>query len=116
MHGGIIKYGLETDGVDFEGKCYVFDNRLSTEINSTNPSVVSECYICQSKSDRMVNCSNPVCNQHVAICEDCGVKYEGACSDECKVHPEKRAYNGTGYYQKETNGYSVMQAFHQSKK
>jgi UPF0176 protein len=31
---------------------------------------------------------------------------DGACSVECKEHPEKRPYNGTGYYQKNTNGYN----------
>src|SRR5690606_11855382 len=29
LHGGIIKYGLEAGGEDFEGKCYVFDNRVA---------------------------------------------------------------------------------------
>jgi UPF0176 protein len=31
---------------------------------------------------------------------------EGACSVECKENPEKRPYDGTGYYQKNTNGYN----------
>ena len=31
LHGGIIKYGLEAGGENFDGKCYVFDNRLITE-------------------------------------------------------------------------------------
>jgi UPF0176 protein len=31
---------------------------------------------------------------------------EGACSTECKEHPEKRPYDGTGYYQKQSNGYN----------
>jgi UPF0176 protein len=30
---------------------------------------------------------------------------DGACSEACKKHPKKRPYNGTGYYQKELNGY-----------
>ncbi|RYY31463.1 MAG: rhodanese-related sulfurtransferase, partial [Sphingobacteriaceae bacterium] len=39
LHGGIIKYGKEAGGKDFEGKCYVFDNRLSVDVNSVNPMV-----------------------------------------------------------------------------
>jgi UPF0176 protein len=31
---------------------------------------------------------------------------DGACSDLCKSHPEKRPYDGTGYYQKIANGYN----------
>jgi UPF0176 protein len=113
LHGGIIKYGMEAGGEDFEGKCYVFDNRLAVDVNKVNPTVVSECHICGTKSDRMVNCANPTCNIHVPICESCGWEYEGACSEECKESPEKRPYNGTGYYQKNTNGYNPYKGFYQ---
>jgi UPF0176 protein len=115
LHGGIIKYGLEAEGEDFEGKCYVFDNRLSVDVNKVNPKVVSKCYICEKPSDRMVNCANPTCNIHVPICEACGEEMEGACSPECKEHPEKRPYNGTGYYQKNTNGYNPLKGFQKKK-
>ncbi|CAN5411091.1 rhodanese-related sulfurtransferase [soil metagenome] len=106
LHGGIIKYGLEEGGEDFEGKCYIFDNRIAADVNKVNPKTISRCYICQTPSDRMVNCANPVCNNHISICEKCGWEMEGACTPECKVHPEKRPYDGTGYYQKEMNGYN----------
>lgn len=106
LHGGIIKYGIEAGGEDFEGKCYVFDNRIVVDVNHVNPKVVSKCYVCQTESDRMVNCANPECNNHVPICEKCGWEMEGACSAECKTHPEKRVYDGTGYYAKEPNGYN----------
>lgn len=105
LHGGIIKYGLETGGEDFEGKCYVFDNRVVAEVNRINPTIIALCQICQVPCDRMVNCANPTCNGHFPMCEACGWQMEGACSTECQAHPEKRAYDGTGYYQKELNGY-----------
>ncbi len=105
LHGGIIKYGIETDGEDFEGKCYVFDNRLTVDINKKNPKVISKCFVCDTESDRMVNCANPTCNAHVPICEKCGWEMNGACSSECKEHPEIRPYDGTGYYAKQSNGY-----------
>lgn len=106
LHGGIIKYGIEAGGEDFEGKCYVFDNRLAVDVNTVNPKVVSRCFICATVSDRMVNCANPLCNEHVAICEKCGWEMEGACSPVCKEHPQKRIYDGTGYYVKDSNGYN----------
>jgi UPF0176 protein len=31
---------------------------------------------------------------------------EGACSAQCKSHPHKRPYDGTGYYVKQSNGYN----------
>lgn len=111
LHGGIIKYGIEKGGEGFDGKCYVFDGRLTTDVNSVNPEVISKCYVCGELSDRMVNCANPDCNEHVAICETCGDKMEGTCSVECREHPRKRIYNGTGYYAKSSNGYDPELAF-----
>ncbi|MDX2191541.1 MAG: rhodanese-related sulfurtransferase [Bacteroidota bacterium] len=106
LHGGIIKYGIEEGGEDFEGKCYVFDNRLAVDVNKVNPVVISKCFVCGTECDRMVNCANPDCNEHVPICEKCGIEMEGACSETCRTNPRKRPYNGTGYYQKVPNGYN----------
>ncbi len=106
LHGGIIKYGIEEGGEDFEGKCYVFDNRITAEVNKVNPKVISVCHVCKEPSDRMVNCANFDCNAHVPMCEKCGFEMDGACSDTCKSHPDKRPYNGTGYYPKKLNGYN----------
>ncbi|WMJ74264.1 rhodanese-related sulfurtransferase [Cytophagaceae bacterium ABcell3] len=115
LHGGIIKYGMEAGGEDFEGKCYVFDNRVVVDVNKVNPKVVSTCYVCGVECDRMVNCANSVCNRHVPICENCGWEMEGACSEECRCHPEKRPYDGTGYYQKELNGYNPLKGLKRKK-
>ncbi len=111
LHGGIIKYGIEEGGENFDGKCYVFDGRLTTSVNKINPEIISRCHICSELSDRMVNCANPVCNEHLPICEKCGEEMEGACSMSCKTHPKKRAYNGTGYYSKTQEGYTPELAF-----
>jgi len=108
LHGGIIQHGLETGGEDFEGVCYVFDNRLTTEVNRVNPSTASHCQVCGTPSVRMINCANPDCNDHLPICENCGEKLEGACSQACQQHPRKRKYDGTGHYPKQTRGYSTL--------
>jgi len=100
LHGGIIKYGKEAGGKDFEGKCYVFDNRIAVDVNSVNPEVISVCYNCGTKTTKMINCANPECNEHFTQCEECGWKMDGCCSDVCKEHPRKRPYDGTGYYVK----------------
>jgi UPF0176 protein len=106
LHGGIINYSHETGGEDFEGKCYVFDNRIVADVNRINPSVISKCHICHAPSDRMVNCANPGCNKHVPICESCSESMAGACSEACKSHPKKRPYDGKGSYPKKLNGYN----------
>jgi UPF0176 protein len=100
LHGGIIKYGKEAGGEDFEGKCYVFDNRVAVDVNSVNPVVISTCRNCGSNTTKMINCANPECNEHFTQCDACGEKLDGACSALCKEHPRKREYDGTGYYVK----------------
>lgn len=100
LHGGIIKYGKAAGGQDFEGKCYVFDNRVSVDVNSVNPVVISTCRNCGTHTSKMINCANPECNEHFTQCDDCGIKLDGACSEVCQSHPRKRIYDGTGYYVK----------------
>jgi len=100
LHGGIIKYGKEAGGEDFDGKCYVFDNRVAVEVNSVNPKVISTCRNCGAHTSKMINCANPECNEHFTQCDNCGEKLDGACSELCQSHPRKREYDGTGYYVK----------------
>lgn len=116
LHGGIIKYGLETGGEDFEGKCYVFDNRLTVDVNHVNPKVVGACYVCGTPSDRMINCANAACNNHLVMCQACSEQLDGACSAECRTHPQKRPYDGTGFYPKSTNGYNPALALQRYRK
>ena len=100
LHGGIIKYGKEAGGEDFEGKCYVFDNRVAVDVNTVNPVVISTCRNCGAHTTKMINCANPECNEHFTQCDACGEKLAGACSELCQEHPRKRDYDGTGYYVK----------------
>ena len=101
LDGGILKYGMEGGGEDFEGKCYVFDGRITVDVNSVNPSIITKCIHCGEISARYVNCSNELCNDQIILCEKCGWEWEGACKESCKeAHLSKRAYDGTGYYAK----------------
>jgi UPF0176 protein len=103
VEGGIVKYAKETGGKNFDGKLYVFDNRVVVDVNNVNPTIISTCKICGTQSAHMVNCANPECNEHFVLCEGCGWKMEGACSEACMHAPNKRAYDGTGYYQRESD-------------
>lgn len=108
LHGGIIKYGIEAGGQDFEGKCYVFDNRIIADVNKVNPIIISKCYVSGVPTDRMVNCANPECNRHMPMTEEAGWLMDGCCSEDCRKHPARRPYDGTGYYQKNTNHYNPL--------
>ncbi len=111
LHGGIIKYGMEVGGEDFDGQCYVFDNRLAVEVNAMNPSALSVCYRCQTPTTRLINCASPACNKHVPICEMCGNEHGGTCTDTCKTDPALRQYDGTGCYSRKTENYSPLQGY-----
>ena len=115
LHGGIIKYGIEAEGEDFEGKCYVFDNRIVKDLNKVNPTIVSRCYVTGVPSDRMVNCANPHCNKHIPMSEEGALVYNGCCSEECTKNPDVRPYDGTGFYQKEMNGYNPYRGLKRQK-
>ncbi|MDX2001474.1 MAG: rhodanese-related sulfurtransferase [Chitinophagales bacterium] len=98
LHGGILNYAQKVGGKDFDGKMYVFDNRIVTTVNTVNPKAISHCHICHTLTEHIINCANPECNLHAPICDKCCEEYEGACSTACKEHPRKREYNGKGYY------------------
>lgn len=100
LHGGIVKYGKEVGGKDFDGNCYVFDNRVSVPVNTINPKVISTCRRCGTASTHMINCANADCNEHFVLCEKCGWETEGCCCESCRSSSAKRPYDGTGYYSK----------------
>lgn len=89
LHGGIIMYGKdeEVQGELFDGKCYVFDERISVRINQKEDVIVSNCHHCGKKEDRYVNCANPECNLQHVCCEECEVKHHRSCSEQCRQHP-----------------------------
>ncbi len=105
LHGGIIKYGLEEGGEDFEGNCYVFDERVSVPVNKVNPTLIAECPQCGTKTARVINCASPLCNKQFYQCESCSEQMEGTCSDPCHQDENRRPYDGSGQYRKERQGY-----------
>jgi UPF0176 protein len=103
LHGGIIRYAAEAEGENFEGSCYVFDQRVVVPVNKVNPTVVGKCKLCEGPTETMVNCANPDCNDHFLICENCAEEMEGTCSETCKASPRRRAFDGRGYYLRGVN-------------
>lgn len=98
LEGGIVTYSKdsETKGELFDGKCYVFDNRISVKINYTEDDVViSSCRHCGKPCDRYINCTNDNCHDQHICCENCEKTFEGFCSEKCrqygKANPERDA-------------------------
>lgn len=87
LKGGIIGYSKneETRGSMFEGKCYVFDERISVEVNfAEGYTLIGKCYHCGKPHDRYVNCAHLSCHFQFICCEECEVKYKRSCSKECE--------------------------------
>lgn len=93
LEGGIVTYGKddEVQGKLWDGKLYVFDERISVPVNRTEEDVViATCYYCGKTEDRYVNCANPECNKQHVCCTECEVKHKRSCSKECLEHPRNR--------------------------
>ncbi|MGG1879185.1 rhodanese-related sulfurtransferase [Paenibacillus cisolokensis] len=87
LDGGIVTYGKdpEVQGRLFDGKCYVFDERISVPINQTDEDViVGKCHHCGKPEDRYINCDNDACHLQHICCEECEELHHACCSKECE--------------------------------
>jgi UPF0176 protein len=108
LHGGIIRYGHETGGEDFEGSCYVFDERVVAPVNRVNPTVIGKCTVCGTPTEKMINCANADCNNHSLVCDSCCQDQAGCCSQQCMDSSRKRAWDGSGQYFRGVNSKSYV--------
>lgn len=92
LHGGIATYSKdpEVKGQLWDGKMYVFDERIAVPINHVEHVVVGKDYFTGEPCERYVNCANPECNKQILASEENEHKYLRGCSPECRVHPRNR--------------------------
>lgn len=94
LEGGIVTYSKdpEVQGRLFDGKCYVFDERISIPINHTDEDIiVGKCYHCEAPTDDYINC--PTCNLQHVVCESCKEEHDHFCSDACREQVAVTASN-----------------------
>ncbi|GAA0442183.1 MULTISPECIES: rhodanese-related sulfurtransferase [Virgibacillus] len=89
LHGGIVTYGKdpEVQGELWDGKCYVFDERISVPVNQKEHVVVGVDYFDGEPCERYINCANPECNKQILCSEENEHKYLRGCTHECRVSP-----------------------------
>lgn len=81
LDGGIVKYGEEYgDEGYWQGKCFVFDQRLNIAF-SEQAEDIGECVYCSSETSRHINCANKACNRLLLVCERC--EQLTTCSETC---------------------------------
>lgn len=84
LEGGVIKYGLEEGSEHWEGKLFVFDDRLTVPISDEPATVVATCHHCGVSNDNYYNCANVDCNELFFCCPDCLQKMSGCCQESCR--------------------------------
>ena len=89
LHGGIAMYGKhpEVQGDLWDGRMYVFDQRISVPINQKEHVIVGKDYYDGEPCERYINCANPECNRQYIASEENEHKYMRSCSHECRVSP-----------------------------
>ena len=87
LDGGIVKYGKDPEvrGRDFEGLCYVFDERVWVEVNLTETrKIITHCRSCGAEESRYGNCRWPDCNEQIFVCSDCRGTHGLFCGEACR--------------------------------
>lgn len=92
LHGGIAMYGKdpEVQGELWDGKMYVFDERISVEINHVDKKVIGKDWFDGTACERYINCANPACNRQILTSEENEAKHLGGCSIDCSEHEANR--------------------------
>ena len=73
LHNGIVTFMEKYPNEYFEGKLYVFDQRMIMGFNTDSPEhkVVGKCRICNKTSEHLVNWNDNGRRAHGVICEEC---------------------------------------------
>lgn len=87
LHGGVHVYGQQFPDANWEGKLYVFDERIAVPINNK---ILATCMHCQVPCDDYINCINAKCNDQIILCKNCRVQWNDACSEICKANPRPK--------------------------
>ncbi|HSW74193.1 MAG TPA: rhodanese-related sulfurtransferase [Candidatus Limnocylindria bacterium] len=80
IEGGIHRYIEQFPDGYFRGKNYVFDGRVTVQVNDD---VLATCDLCSVSCDEFNNCLNASCNKHFIGCPPCIATYQNCCSAAC---------------------------------
>lgn len=83
LNGGIINYCQTLPSTTWQGKCFVFDKRLVTDVEKKGETI-GECFVCFEKTDLYRNCKYSLCDRFDVICNSCQVELHGCCSMDCR--------------------------------
>lgn len=100
LHGGAAKYGQKFPDDYWEGKLFVFDERMAMPINSPgHEKIIAACLHCGKPWDDYINCTNAQCNRLIILCSDCRIKWNDGCSKKCSKKTRKEKTHVTKFKQ-----------------
>lgn len=82
LDGGIINYAHQEGDQHWDGKLFVFDDRLIAKLGQEDK-CISKCHHCDQAVDTYYNCANMDCNFLFICCRSCFSQYSGCCSSQC---------------------------------
>lgn len=80
LDGGIFKYAEKYPDGFFEGKCFVFDQRMSVNFEKNRETILTFCEHCQEKSDTYTDCADNSCHRLFICCQNCQKKFKNFCT------------------------------------
>ena len=90
LKGGILNFGKECPDTYWEGRCFVFDDRISIPINKSKNDTLNKCEWCNADTDIYINCHNIKCDKLFICCEECKFKHNASCCMECSKSSRRR--------------------------
>lgn len=91
LDGGVINYGLKEGSDHWEGKLFVFDDRLVVPLGENGPPI-SHCTYCNEPNDVYYNCANMDCNELFLSCISCLKSHKGCCCKQCENEGRVRPF------------------------
>jgi UPF0176 protein len=95
LDGGVINWGLKEGTKHWDGKLFVFDDRMAVPL-ADESCTISTCHYCGQQSDTYYNCANMDCNELFISCPVCIQELQGCCCTSCQqaervrpVHEQK---------------------------
>ena len=94
LDGGVIGYGLEQGNEHWDGKLFVFDDRMAIPISDKGESkVIGTCHFCKAPNETYYNCANLNCNELFLCCPDCLKEHKGCCCKDCTTSDRLRPFH-----------------------
>lgn len=91
LQGGVARYGEKFPNDYWEGKLFVFDERMQVPINTQDQEkIIANCRHCGKAWDQYINCINAFCNKLILCCPQCQESWNKACSEECAKNPRAK--------------------------